>query len=209
MSILLLPKGENELKNVYKNIFTEGRCILIFSAYLTEWPTPDKLNNSCEEFRMIVGKDFDITRKAACHAVMRWLPRKFHDKFLVASKIEGFHPKAVFWKNLDGKYFSIVGSSNLSNAAFTTNHEANIVSNFLFGYTHHRVFYPASWWVYWSCTLPTVLDRRPRQRHHCHLPGPAYQSPGSVGDPNRLRTTDDHRSLRSMNSLMTGVQRAG
>ena len=128
MSILLLPNGANELKNVYKNIFTEGRCILIFSAYLTEWPTPDKLNNSCEEFRMIVGKDFDITRKAACHAVMRWLPRKFHDKFLVASKIEGFHPKAVFWKNLDGKYFSIVGSSNLSNAAFTTNHEANIVS---------------------------------------------------------------------------------
>ena len=47
---------------------------------------------------------------------------------MVADMIDGFHPKAVFWKEADGKCFAIIGSSNLTRAAFQTNYEANTFS---------------------------------------------------------------------------------
>ena len=47
---------------------------------------------------------------------------------MVADGISGFHPKAVFWKNQSGNCFAIVGSSNLTKAAFETNYEANVFS---------------------------------------------------------------------------------
>ena len=43
--------------------------------------------------------------------------------------IIGFHPKAVFWKESNGECFAIVGSSNLTQAAFETNYEANVFAN--------------------------------------------------------------------------------
>jgi hypothetical protein len=46
--------------------------------------------------------------------------------FRVADQITGFHPKAVFWREKNGKSYAIIGSSNLSIAAFDTNYEANI-----------------------------------------------------------------------------------
>ena len=45
---------------------------------------------------------------------------------MVADQIDGFHPKAVFWKEEDDKCFAIVGSSNLTQAAFKSNYEANV-----------------------------------------------------------------------------------
>jgi len=78
---------------------------------------------------LIIGKDFGITKKAACEKVMRWLPPKRKSQFLVADMIAGFHPKAVFWKEPKGDYFAIVGSSNLTRAAFESNFEANVFSH--------------------------------------------------------------------------------
>nr|GFC70839.1 hypothetical protein [Tanacetum cinerariifolium] len=46
-------------------------------------------------------------------------------QFLAAEGITGFHPKAVFWQEADGSCHSLLGSSNLSRAAFTSNYEAN------------------------------------------------------------------------------------
>lgn len=73
-----------------------------------------------------MGKDFGITRKSACEAVLKWVPPKHKVHFRVADQIDGFHPKAVFWREADGQAYAIIGSSNLSLAAFERNYEANI-----------------------------------------------------------------------------------
>jgi hypothetical protein len=52
---------------------------------------------------------------------MRWLPPKPKAQFLVADQIDGFHPKAVFWKEENGKCFAIARSSDLTQAAFKSN----------------------------------------------------------------------------------------
>lgn len=122
------PDSDSELVDYYRRAFDCATELFIVTAYLTEWNAILKLNSGCVRFRLIIGKDFGITRKAACEAVMRWLPAKRKSQFMVADLIEGFHPKAVFWKESKGNYFAIVGSSNLTRAAFETNYEANIFS---------------------------------------------------------------------------------
>lgn len=114
------------LNNAYQRAMTSAKELLIVSAYLTNWDSDTKLNEGCERFRMIVGKDFGITRKSACEAVLSWLPAKYKVHFRVADQIDGFHPKAVFWRETDGQAYAIIGSSNLSLAAFDRNYEVNI-----------------------------------------------------------------------------------
>ena len=127
MNLILLPNsGEKWLEHHYTNALKKAVELYIVSAYLTEWDAPNKLNDGCEEFRFIVGKDFGITRKEACKKVMRWLPKRLEGQFMVAVDIDGFHPKAMFWREGDGSLHALVGSSNLTRAAFSQNHEANI-----------------------------------------------------------------------------------
>jgi hypothetical protein len=57
---------------------------------------------------------------------MQWLPSNRKSTFLVADSISGFHPKAVFWKDTNGAFNAVIGSSNLTRAAFDTNYEANV-----------------------------------------------------------------------------------
>jgi len=126
--ILHTPDSDNNLSHYYQIAFQEAIELFIVTAYLTEWDASLKLNPKCGRFRVIIGKDFGITRKAACEALMRWLPSRRKGQFMVADGISGFHPKAVFWKNQNGNCFAIVGSSNLTKAAFETNYEANVFS---------------------------------------------------------------------------------
>ena len=126
--ILHIPNSENFLKDHYHRAFDRATELFIVTAYLTEWDTALNLNQNCRRFRLIVGKDFGITRKAACEAAMRWLPAKRKGQFMVTDLIAGFHPKAVFWKESNDRCFAIIGSSNLSRAAFETNYEANVFS---------------------------------------------------------------------------------
>jgi len=129
MTLLLhTPDAENELSQYYRQAFNNAVELFIVTAYLTEWDGWPELNADCLSFRIIIGRDFGITRKAACRQVMRWLPANRRAQFMVADGIDGFHPKAVFWKEADGNCFAIVGSSNLTRAAFQTNHEANTFS---------------------------------------------------------------------------------
>lgn len=114
------------LSDRYKQAFANAVELLIVNAYLTEWDSSRVLNAKCRHFRMIVGKDFGITRIAACRAVMDWLPPGLKAHFMVAGQIGGFHPKAVFWKEANDAAFAIIGSSNLTVAAFETNYEANV-----------------------------------------------------------------------------------
>jgi HKD family nuclease len=129
MSLLLhTPDSESELSRHYQRAFQQAVELFIVTAYLTEWDKSLELNHNCRNFRVIIGKDFGITRKAACEAVMRWLPSNRKGQFMVADMISGFHPKAVFWKESNHECFAIIGSSNLTRAAFETNYEANIFS---------------------------------------------------------------------------------
>jgi HKD family nuclease len=127
MELLLhTPNETGDLSNRYRHAFSKAVELMIVNAYLTEWDSDLRLSSNCAQFRMIVGKDFGITRKAACVAVMNWLPSHLKANFLVADQIGGFHPKAIFWREPDGGTFAIVGSSNLTAAAFSTNYEANL-----------------------------------------------------------------------------------
>ena len=128
MDVLLhTPDAKNNLAIHYDRAFKNAVELFVVTAYLTEWDSSLALNASCGTFRIIIGSDFGITRKAACEKVMRWLPSTHKSKFLVADSITGFHPKAVFWKDGKGAFHAVIGSSNLTRAAFDTNYEANIL----------------------------------------------------------------------------------
>lgn len=126
--LLHAPTGDRQLSRYYREAFRDAAELFVVTAFLTEWDDSLQLNPKCRSFRVIVGKDFGITRKAACEKVMAWLPPRRKAQFLVADQIGGFHPKAVFWKEQTGKCFAIIGSSNLTEAAFESNYEANIFS---------------------------------------------------------------------------------
>lgn len=68
--ILHTPSEKGMLSGYYHQAFKESKELFIVTAYLTEWDETLELNASCRGFRLIVGKDFGITRKAACEAVM-------------------------------------------------------------------------------------------------------------------------------------------
>lgn len=120
------PSQESKLADQYQEAFEEATELFIVSAYLTEWNETLKLGPKLETFRLIIGKDFGITRKEACFKVLKWLPPARKAQFLVADNIQGFHPKAVFWTSSDGRAYALIGSSNLTNAAFSKNYEANV-----------------------------------------------------------------------------------
>lgn len=127
MTLILLPdSGDKRLEHHYSDALKKAVELYIVSAYLTEWDAPAKLNDNCKKFLFIVGQDFCITRKEACRKVMSWLPKRFEGQFMVATGIEGFHPKAMFWREADDSLHALIGSSNLTRAAFSRNHEANI-----------------------------------------------------------------------------------
>lgn len=129
MELCLHRGGESSsLAEHYGRAFESAVELYIVSAYLTDWAPDSKLSSSCRKFRFIVGKDFGLTRKKACRDVLKWLPAARKADFMVADRVSGFHPKAAFWKDADGGAYMLMGSSNLSRAAFVGNVEANVTS---------------------------------------------------------------------------------
>ncbi|PUA19736.1 hypothetical protein C7W93_07880 [Glaciimonas sp. PCH181] len=97
MEIIFLPcQEERKLKSYYQRALDNATELYIVSAYLTHWENDYPLSKHCKTFRLIVGKDFGITRKQACRDVMKWLPNHRRAQFLVAEYIDGFHPKANY-----------------------------------------------------------------------------------------------------------------
>ena len=77
MNLLLhTPESKGELSRYYERAFKNSVEIFVVTAFLTDWDASLKLNPDCRSFRVIIGKDFGITRKAACEKVMHWLPAK-------------------------------------------------------------------------------------------------------------------------------------
>jgi len=125
MTIYLNPTSDSLLYDDYVSAFESADEIFVLSAYLRDWKK-FKISDNCKNATLIVGKDFGITRKKALSNALAW--KKEYDDichFFVADKINGFHPKIVMWKQSD-KRFLIIGSSNLTVAAFETNYEANL-----------------------------------------------------------------------------------
>ncbi|TCS55607.1 hypothetical protein EDD52_13010 [Primorskyibacter sedentarius] len=129
MPLILGPSNQSlNPKKLYEKAFLEATELYVLSAYLTAWDYPAALNPRCSKFRLIVGTDFGITRKQALKNALMWLPNDQKCNFLAADLISGFHPKAAFWKDQTGDCYCVIGSSNQTNAAFTTNYEVNISS---------------------------------------------------------------------------------
>jgi hypothetical protein len=131
MKILLNPNAtkRTELRDVYNHALDEAEELYIASAYLTNWDASHKLGSACKRVVFLVGTDFGLTRKAAMLNVLAWIPKHISFSFLaVQSQSGGFHPKIVAWKTHSGKYYCMIGSSNLSKAAFSNNCEANVVT---------------------------------------------------------------------------------
>ena len=126
--MLHTPNGQSELSAYYQQAFDNAVELFLVTAFLTDWDDSLKINRNCRAFRLIIGKDFGITRKTACEKVMSWLPARRKRQFLVADRIGGFHPKAIFWKEPSGHSFGVVGSSNMTRAAFELNYEVNTFS---------------------------------------------------------------------------------
>jgi len=130
MQIVLNPDATKraELRDFYNRALGEAEELYIASAYLTDWDTNYKLGSACRSVVFLVGTDFGLTRKAAMLNVLRWIPKRISFSFLaVQSRTGGFHPKIVAWKASSGKCYCLIGSSNLSKAAFSDNYEANVM----------------------------------------------------------------------------------
>lgn len=128
----MLPTGwvgsiGGDLRSVYRSAFERASEIYLANAFLTEWPSDLTLNPRCSIFRLVIGADFGTTRKAAVEASLDWLPVRFRGCILAFNQ-QGvsFHPKSMLWKEHDGTHHVLIGSSNLTNAAFTRNVEANV-----------------------------------------------------------------------------------
>jgi len=129
MTIFLHPDSNRSLSEAYQKAFSNAEEIFALSAYLTDWES-FKVSPKCKTILLIVGKDFCITRKKALQNAFDWKVSIGAKKcqFFVADKINGFHPKILLWqelKNNEPRYYLIIGSSNLTLAAFETNYEAN------------------------------------------------------------------------------------
>lgn len=119
--------GDSQLRPVYERAFSEAEELFIVSAFLTEWPEKLRLNAKCKVFLMVVGSDFGTTRRQALEDALAWLPNRFKGNILAFNQGGvSFHPKALLWRQHDGACFFLIGSSNLTRAAFESNVEANV-----------------------------------------------------------------------------------
>lgn len=127
MKLLLHDENsKNSLRDHYAEAIGDAEELYIVSAYLTHWDSSIPAPTGVKRLRVVVGIDFGITRKSACRQLLNWMPADKLNDFRAAEGITGFHPKAIFWKTACGDYLSIVGSSNLTRAAFDSNVEANV-----------------------------------------------------------------------------------
>src|SRR5690348_9145573 len=142
--ILHTDERRSALGSHYRAAFADAVELYVVSAYLTEWDVAIKLVPGCKRFRFIIGKDFGITRKEACRKVLKWLPAGRKSDFMVADEVTGFHPKAIIWRTAKGQTLMLIGSSNLSRAAFDGNVEANVVLE-----VTESQFEEAKAWIEW------------------------------------------------------------
>lgn len=130
MEILISPANNQKLTAIYKRAFNEATEIYLATAFLTNWKTKIQLNDHCKKLLAVVGTNFGLTRKNACKEFLEWIPSKpnMQLKAYPARTGETFHPKMLAWKDKNGKFWLLVGSSNLTSGAMNKNVEMNTFS---------------------------------------------------------------------------------
>lgn len=204
-----LDKGQG-IADLYRRAFAEAAELHVLSAYLSAWDTTLKLNERCGLFTFIVGKDFGITRKQACRDVLNWLPEHRKPFFFVADDIAGFHPKALFWRTRRGKAYALIGSSNLSEAGWHRNYEAN-----LYGELTGRQFDEVKTWIneIIGRSVPMSKEwldgyqeakagRKPRSR----MSAVGTVSPSAIELPGARGRAADLRERRMKRKLFAGLR---
>jgi hypothetical protein len=125
---ITFPRNEIQYsQDIIAEVVSNADEIWWASAYLTNWPLSHKCipKKSCSLCNIVIGSDFGITRKTALTDLLNWSKRTIANVFINESS--GFHPKAIVWSK-SNKYFALIGSSNLSVAAWSTNTELNIMT---------------------------------------------------------------------------------
>jgi hypothetical protein len=129
--LLLTPDESNPgmLSILYSKAMNNAVELYIASAYLTLWGKRKKVGKKCQHVTFLVGTDFGLSRKKAMLDVLKWLPKHGSTNFRAVDGISraGFHPKIMAWRTGNNEHFALLGSSNLSKAAFSQNYEANII----------------------------------------------------------------------------------
>jgi hypothetical protein len=131
--LILLPSamaGEavQPLTGAYRRAFSRAVELRVLTAFLTDWNADLHLNSRCRLFVMIVGGSFGLTRLAAIGKLQNWAEAQgpiTADSLYGFTLRETFHPKVLLWREATGKCFALIGSSNLTKAAFDSNVEAN------------------------------------------------------------------------------------
>ena len=130
MQILLNPADteSGQLSGIYRRAIRSAVELHVATAYLTDWSAGTPLSKHCRRMVFLIGTDFGLTRKEALRSVLRWLPKHTTSLFsaVTGPASGGFHPKIVLWREKTGARWCLIGSSNLSRAAFSTNYEANV-----------------------------------------------------------------------------------
>jgi hypothetical protein len=127
-TFLTFPQPE-ERRVQSKDIIADAICnadeISWASAYLTSWPLSKKCvpKKTCSLCNIVIGSDFGITRKSALFDLLKWSKRSKANVYI--NETSGFHPKVLIWRE-GSKRFALIGSSNLSAAAWSSNIELNI-----------------------------------------------------------------------------------
>ena len=129
MKIILSPgngRGE-QLRDLYEKGLKDAVEMHIASAYLTNWDKKLEIGKLCKRITFVIGTDFGLSRKSAMRDVLRWLPKHGGAQLLAILSMSGcgFHPKLAAWLTKNGRCYALIGSSNLTKAAFETNYEAN------------------------------------------------------------------------------------
>jgi len=76
--------GTGNATYYYKRAFKNAVELFIVTVYFAEWDDSMERNPACQSFRVIMGEDFGITRKATCEKTMQQLPKKRKSQFKVA-----------------------------------------------------------------------------------------------------------------------------
>lgn len=129
MEIILNPEGgtRTNLRRLYEKGLKDAVEMHIASAYLTNWDKTLKIGKSCKQITFVIGTDFGLSRKSAMRDVLSWLPKHGGAQLLAVPTVagSGFHPKLAAWRTKSGRCYALIGSSNLTKAAFEKNYEAN------------------------------------------------------------------------------------
>lgn len=128
MTIILTPRKRepNRLQAAYDHAAKYATELYIATAYLTKWPISSPLSDHCKKIYIIAGTDFGATRRQALRDALKWLPPRFKNQLFAfkTDRDRSFHPKLLIWREGSGQHYCLVGSANLTEAAFESNYEA-------------------------------------------------------------------------------------